>query len=100
MGKTLGQANLDVNRLPLALAPLGKPGAHGFRQTLGLNAEPCLEQAFGDRDCVIKFGPASEVAHTKIVQPVERTRTAFGAYQDFDAQLPSVHESSITRWPQ
>jgi hypothetical protein len=86
-----------VNPLPLAFAPLGEPSAHRFRQALGLDAETRFEEAFGDRECVIKLGLAREVPHAKIVQPVERTRTALGTYNDLDAQLLSVHKVSITR---
>jgi hypothetical protein len=89
-----------VNRPPLALATLGEPGAHGFCQALGLDAETRFEEAFGNRECVIKLGLAGEVAHAKIVKPIERTGTALGPYNDFHAQLLSVHKASITCRPQ
>jgi hypothetical protein len=75
---------------------LGKPGAHGFRQALGLDAGTRFQEAFSNRECVIKLGLAGEIAHTKIVKPIERTWMALGAHNDFDPQLLGVHEASIT----
>jgi hypothetical protein len=84
-----------MHRLPLALATLGEPGAHGFRQALGLDAVTRFDEAFGKRKRVVKLGLAGKVAHTKIVEPIERTWPALGAHQDVDAQFPSEHEASI-----
>ena len=84
-----------MQRLPLALATLGEPGAHGVRQALGLDAVARFDEAFGKRKRVVKLGLAREVAHTKVVEPIERTWPALGAYEDFNAQLPSEHQASI-----
>jgi hypothetical protein len=87
--------NFDVNRLALALSPSCEPGAHRFRQAIRLNAETRFDKAFGKWERVIKLSLAREVAHAKVVQPIEGARTAFGTYNDFDLQLPSKHEASI-----
>jgi hypothetical protein len=88
--------NLNAHRLPVALATLSEPGAHGFRETFRLDAETRFQETFSNRKCVIKLGLAGEIAHTKIVKPIERARTAFALHDEFDAQLLSVHEASIT----
>ena len=99
MRKSLGRTDLETHRLAQSLATLGEPGAHGFRQALGLDAKTGFQEAFGKRQCVIKLGFSGEVAHTKIVKPLEGTGTALGAYNDFDAQLLSVHDDSIACRP-
>lgn len=86
---------MEMHRPPLALASLGEPGAHGFRQAFGLDAVTRFDETFGNGECVVKLGLAGEVAHTKIVQPIERTGMALGAQDDVNAQLPSEHEASI-----
>ena len=62
-----------------------------------MDAKTRFDQALGKSRCVIELGLAGEVAHTKIVQPIERTGTAVSAYNDVDAQLLSEHEVSIAR---
>ena len=86
---------MEMHRLPPALATLGEPITHGFRQAPGLDAVTRFDEAFGKRKRVVKLGLAREVAHTKIVEPIERTWPALGAYQDVDAQLPGEHGASI-----
>ena len=58
-----------------------------------------FEKTLGNGKCVIELGLAGEVAHTKILQPIERTGTADTARTDVDAQLLSDHEVSIARHP-
>ena len=89
--------NLHLNGLPPALAAFYEPGAHGFRQALRLHAETRFDKTFGNGKCVIELGFAGEVAHTKIVEPIEGASAALGAYNDVDAQLLSVHEASIAQ---
>jgi hypothetical protein len=74
---------------------LGEPGAHGFREAFRLDAVTRFDEAFGDGKCIVKLGLAGEVAHTKIVEPIERTGTALGVHNDLDAQFPGEHEASI-----
>jgi hypothetical protein len=88
---------LHAYRLPLALATLSEPGTHSFRQTVGLYARTRFEEAFGDREGVVKFGGAGKIAHTEIVKPIERAGTKLGANNDFDAQPVSKHDGSIAR---
>ncbi len=64
-----------------------------------MDAKTRFEQAVGNRKCVIELGLAREVAHRKIVKPIERTGTAVCASDDVDAQLLSEHEVSIARHP-
>jgi hypothetical protein len=86
---------LHTYRLPLALATLSEPGTHSFRQTLGLYAGTRFEEAFGDRESVVKLGGPGKIAHTEIVKPIERAGAARGANNDFDAQPVSKHDGSI-----
>lgn len=97
MGKTLSRTNLHANRLSLAFATPGEPGAHRFRQAFCLHVGANFEKTIGKRKCVIKFGLAREIAHAKIIQPIEGAGAAFGADKDFDAHLVSEHQASITR---
>jgi hypothetical protein len=84
-----------VHWLALSFATAREPGAHGFGEALGLNAEAGFEKTVGDRERIVKFGLPGEVAHTKIIKPIERARLPFGAYDHFDAELPSIHDASI-----
>jgi hypothetical protein len=88
---------LHAHRLPSALATLSEPGTHSFRQTVGLYARTRFEEAFGDREGVVKFGGAGKIAHTEIVKPIERAGAPLGANNDFDAQPVSKHDGSIAR---
>jgi len=60
-----------------------------------MDAKTRFEKALGNRKCVIELGLARKVAHTKIVQPIERTGTAVCTSDDVDAQLLSEHEVNI-----
>ncbi len=79
----------------MPLAALGEPNAHCFRQAFWMDAKTRFENTFGDRKCVIELGLAGEVAHTKIVEPIEGTGTAVSADNDVDAQPLSEHKVSI-----
>jgi len=79
----------------MAFATLCEPGAHGFGQVLGLHAKARFYEALGNRKCVIKLSFAGKVAHAKIVKPIDRAGAALDTYDDFDAQLLSVHEPGI-----
>lgn len=92
----LGRANLDVHRLSLALAAPGEPRGHGFREAFGFYAGTGFEEALGNRKRVVKLRLAGEVAHTEIVKPIEGAGAPLGTHHDFDAELVSEHESSIT----
>ena len=89
-----------MHRLALAFAPPREPIAHGLGQALGIDAEAGFEKAVGDRESVIKLGLTRKVAHTKIVEPIDGTRTRgagarLRARHNFDAEFSSVHAASI-----
>jgi hypothetical protein len=64
-----------------------------------VDAKTRFEKALGNGKCVIELGLAREVAHRKIVQPIERAGTAVCASDAVDAQLLSEHAVSIARHP-
>src|SRR5690349_5728637 len=70
--KPLSGANLEAYRLAPALAPLGEPSAHGFRQTPRLNAKACLNKTFGKGKRIVEFGLTGEITHTEVVEPIKR----------------------------
>jgi hypothetical protein len=86
-----------VHLLSLGLAPPGEPSSHGFRQAFGFYAGTRFEEAVGKRERIVKLRLAGEVAHTEIVKPIEGAGAPLGTHDDFDAELVSEHESSITR---
>ena len=81
--------------MALAFAASREPIAHGLRQALGIDAETGFEQAFANGERVVKLGLTGEVAHTKIVEPIDGTRTALRAEDNFHAEFSGVHGSSI-----
>jgi len=88
--------NLDHYRLTVAFATAGEPSAHGACQAFRLDAETGFEQTVGDRERVIELSLPGEVAHTEIIEPIERTGAALGPGNEVDAQFSGVHRASIT----
>lgn len=95
MEKSLGHTNFEAHRLSAAFPTLSEPGAHGLRQTLGLNAKSRLDETFGKGERVVKFGFTGEIAHTEIIEPIKRAWFAPIFHNDVDAELPSEHATSI-----
>jgi hypothetical protein len=93
--ESLSRPNLKAHRLSPALAALGEPGAHGFRQAPGLNAKARFHETFCKGKRVVEFGLAGEITHTKIIEPIKGTWFAPISHNDIYAQLLSEHETSI-----
>lgn len=86
-----------MHRLSQSLAAPREPGGHGFREAFGFYAGAGFEEAVGKRERIVKFSLTGEVAHTEIIQPIERAGATLGTHDDLDAELLSEHESSIVR---
>ncbi len=81
----------------MTFASTGEPGAHGFGQAFRLDSKARFYKAIGEWKRVVKFGLASEIAHAKVIEPVERAWPALGACNHLDAEFSSVHRVSISR---
>ena len=81
--------------MALAFAAPREPIAHGLSQTLRIDAETGFQQAFANGECVVKLGLSGEVAHTKIVQPIDGAGTPLRAQNNFHTEFSGVHGPSI-----
>jgi hypothetical protein len=81
--------------LPVSLASLGEPFAHGRSQPRGFDAEPGLELPFSGRQRVIEFSRPRKVPHAEAIEPFKRRSPALAANHDLRQQFSRVHFAEV-----
>ncbi len=74
--------NLHLNGLAFAFAALREPRAEAFGKTFGGEAEAGFDFSVGDGKRVVEVGGVGEIAHAKLIEPIERAG-AGGAVDDY-----------------
>jgi hypothetical protein len=88
--------DFHANGLAFAFATLGEPGGEALSETFGSEAETGFEAPVCDREGVVKIGGVGEIAHAKLVEPLEGTGLALAADENIDVKLLGVHKEMIT----
>jgi hypothetical protein len=68
----LSQSHLDLHGLPLAFATLREPRAQSFRKTLRFDAKTRFDAPFGNGQSIVEVGRVGEIAHAKLIEPLDR----------------------------
>jgi len=88
---TLEGFDFDENRLAFAFAALGEPGGEALGEALGSEAVAGFDAAVGDGERVVEVCGVGEIAHTELVEPIERARLFLAMDDDIDGELLRVH---------
>ncbi len=87
--------DFDEDGLAFALAALGEPGGEAFRKMLGSEAVACFDAAIGDGEGVVEISRVCEIAHTELIEPIERAGLSFASDADINGELLGVHASIL-----
>ena len=90
---------MDFDGIAAAFATFGEPFGQGQRQPRGSDAKSRFELAFGQGECVIKFGGTGKIAHAKRVQPVERAGAPLAGDNHFDEKSLRIHSGYLRVFP-
>ena len=82
--------------MALAFAALGQPGGQAFGKFLWGETKTGFDFAVGQRQCIVKLGGVSEVAHAELVQPLQRAGPALAANHHIHREFLSVHEEKFS----
>lgn len=93
--RTLDGPNFNKDRLAFAFAALGEPGGEPFGEAFGREAKTRFNAAIGDRKCVVKIGGVGEIAHAKLIEPIQRAGSLFAADDNVDRELLGIHASIL-----
>ena len=87
--------DFDQDRLAFAFAALGEPGGEALGETLRREAVAGFDAAVGDGERVVEIGGVREIAHAKLVEPIERAGLFLTEDDDVDGELLGVHASIL-----
>lgn len=82
------------NGLAFAFAALREPCGKSRGKSFGSEAEAGFELAIGDWERVVEISGVGEVAHAKLIEPIERTGARLTANHYIDVKFLRVHEAN------
>src|SRR5947207_14283591 len=84
--RNLFASDLHGHGLAFAFATLREPGGQAFGKAFGSKTETCFHLAISHWERVVKVGSVDEVAHAKLIEPVEQAGAGFPANRDVDME--------------
>ena len=84
-----------MNGLAFAFAALREPGGEAFGETFGSEAEAGFDFSVGDGERVVEVGGVGEIAHTKLVEPIERAGAGSAADNYIYVEFLCVHGARV-----
>src|SRR5262249_12948225 len=93
--KRLKGFDFDEDWVAVALAALGEPSGKAFGEAFGSEAVAGFDAAFGDGKSFIEVSGIGEIAHAKLVEPIEGTGFLIALDDDVDRELLRVHASIL-----
>src|SRR5262249_20697026 len=84
-------ANFHLYRLPLTLAPLLEPCRQALREPLRRQSKARLDLPVRNRQRIVEVRRIREVAHTELIQPLQRASAPLPANQHVNAKFLRVH---------
>jgi len=81
--------------MTFAFAALGEPGGEAFGEAFGGEAIAGFDAAIGDGERVVEIGGVGEIAHTELIEPIERTGLFLAKDDDVNRELLRVHASIL-----
>jgi hypothetical protein len=79
--------------LAFAFAALRQPCGETFSKPFRSKAKTGFDLAIGDGKSIVKVGGVGEIAHAKLVEPIERADASCAAYHNVDMEFLCVHEA-------
>jgi thioredoxin 1 len=93
------QTNFDVYGLAFALTALREPSGQALGKPLRRQLKTRLDHSGGNRQRVVELHGIREIAHTELIQPLERAGAAFAADHDVYQKFLRVHDIRLPLLP-